>query len=385
MTDVVTVDEVVGRAVAVTGLDDLGDPACCEGLAVLLDCVAREAELNDIGRMILRTWVHERLVNRLQVVDWARTHPEVRDEQVERPIVVVGMLRTGSTLLCELLARDPANRPLMKWEGLNALPPPETATFTTDPRVAAEVEKQEGIYSVVPELKAVHWEPGDGPTECVALLTQSFRAQDWHGLFKIPSYVEWFHACDMQPAYDYHRLSLQLLQSRAPGRWTLKAPGHLLALDAVLATYPDARVVVLHRDPMKTVPSSASLSVTSRPDSLSTADFDGYFGPLWVDVLGTMVDRLVDFRDRNGDDGFVDVHYRDFVRDPVATVDRIYGHFGESLGDQAAGAMRRHLASHPKGKHGAHAYTLDDFGLDEPAVRDRFAAYVERFGIEEES
>jgi hypothetical protein len=382
--DTVTVDEVVGAAVAATGLDDLGDPACCEGLAVLLDCVAREAQLNDVGRMILRSWVHERLVNRLRVTEWVRTHPEVHDEKVERPIVVVGMLRTGSTLLCELLASDPANRPLMKWEGLHAIPPPETATFTTDPRVAAEVEKQEGIYSMVPALKAVHWEPGDGPTECVALLTQSFRAQDWHGLFKIPGYVEWFHACDMQPAYDYHRLSLQLLQSRAPGRWTLKAPGHLLALDALLATYPDARIVVLHRDPMKTVPSSASLSTTSRPDSLSTADFDGYFGPLWVEVLGTMVDRLVDFRDRNGDEGFVDVHYRDFVRDPVGTVGAIYGHFGESLSAEAEAAMHAHLASHPKGKHGSHTYTLDDFSLDERAVRDRFAAYVERFGIGEE-
>jgi hypothetical protein len=384
MTDVVTVDEVVGAAVAATGLDDLGDPACVDGLTVLLDAVGREAALNDVGRMILRTWTHERLVNRLQVVDWVGKHPEVRAERVQRPIVVVGMLRTGSTLLCELLARDPANRPLMKWEGLHALPPPETATFTTDPRIAAEVEKQEGIYSMVPALKAVHWEPGDGPTECVALLTQSFRAQDWHGLFKIPSYVEWFHGCDMQPAYDYHRLSLQLLQSRAPGRWTLKAPGHLLALDALLATYPDARIVVLHRDPMKTVPSSASLSVTSRPDSLSNADFDGYFGRLWVDVLGTMVDRLVDFRDRNGDDGFVDVHYRDFVCDPVATVEQIYGHFGESLTDEAAAGMRSHLAAHPQGRHGAHAYTLDDFGLDVRVVRDRFAAYVERFGIEEE-
>ena len=383
--DVVTVDEVVSAAAAETGLDDLGDPACCEGLAVLLDCVAREAALNDLGRMILRGWVHERLVNRLRVTDWVRRHPEVRDGRVERPIVVVGMLRTGSTLLCELLACDPANRPLMKWEGLNALPPPESATFTTDPRIAAEVEKQEGIYAMVPRLKAVHWEPGDGPTECVALLTQSFRAQDWHGLFKIPGYVEWFHACDMQPAYDYHRQSLQLLQSRAPGRWTLKAPGHLLALDVLRATYPDARIVVLHRDPMKTVPSSASLSVTSRPDSLSTADFDGYFGPLWVDVLGTMVDRLVDHRDRRGDEGFVDVRYRDFVADPVATVGRIYAHFGESLSEEAATGMQDHLTSHPQAKHGAHAYTLADFGLDEQTVRDRFGAYTERFGIEEEA
>jgi hypothetical protein len=382
--DRVTVDEVVSKAMAGTGLDDLGDPAWREGLDVLLDAVEREAALNDVGRMILRTWIDERLVNRLRLTAWVREHPEVRDEEVRAPIVVVGMLRTGSTLLCELLAADPANRPLMKWEGLNAVPPPEAAGFTTDPRIAAEVEKQEAIYSMVPRLKAVHWEPGDGPTECVALLTQSFRAQDWYGLFRIPSYAQWFHACDMHPAYDYHRLSLQVLQSRAPGRWTLKAPGHLLALDQLVATYPDARIVVLHRDPVRTVASSASLSATSRPDSLSTADFGGYFGRLWLDVLGTMVDRLVDHRDREGDARFCDLHYRDLVADPVGAVRGIYAHFGEELPPDAAGLMQAHLAAHPQGRHGAHRYTLADFGLTETEVRDRFAAYCERFDVEEE-
>lgn len=384
MSEVVTVDEVVSKAAAETGLDDLGDPAWREGLEVLLDSVDHEAELNDVGRMILRTWIHERLVNRLQVTAWASEHPEVLDEQVRTPIVVVGMLRTGSTLLCELLACDPGNRPLMKWEGLRAIPPPETATFESDPRIAVEVEKQEAIYSMVPKLKAVHWEPGDGPTECVALLTQSFRSQDWHGLFRIPSYIEWFHACDMQPAYDYHRLSLQLLQSHSPGRWSLKAPGHLLALDALLATYPDARVVVLHRDPARTVASSASLSANSRPDSLSTADFDGYSGLMWVDVLGTMVDRLIDYRDRRGDDRFCDLHYQELAADPVGAVGGIYQHFGEAMSPAAESRMHRHLAAHPKGEHGAHAYTLADFGLRETEVRDRFAAYCERFDVEVE-
>jgi hypothetical protein len=175
-----------------------------------------------------------------------------------------------------------------------------------------------------------------------------------------------------------------VLQSRAPGRWTLKAPGHLLALDALLATYPDARVVVLHRDPIRTVPSSASLSVTARPDSLSHADFDGYWGPLWVDVLGTMVDRLVEYRDRAGDASFLDVQYRDFVTDPVGTVRTIYAHWGDELSPDAAAGMQQHLASHPQGKHGAHAYTLADFGLDERAVRKRFAPYCERFAVRQE-
>jgi hypothetical protein len=381
----VTVDEVVSKASAETGLDDLGDPAWREGLEVLLDAVEREADLNDVGRMILRTWIDARLVNRLRVVDWVRQHPEVRDEEIHRPLVVVGMLRTGSTLLCELLACDPANRPLMKWEGLDAIPPPETATFRSDPRIAVEVDRQEGIYSMVPQLKAVHWEPGDGPTECVALLTQSFRAQDWHGLFRIPSYIDWFHSCDMQPAYDYHRLSLQVLQSSAPGRWSLKAPGHLLALNALVATYPDARIVVLHRDPARTVASSASLSVTARPDSLANSTAEDYWGPMWVDVLGTMVDRLIEHRDRCGDERFLDVHYDELVGDPVGTVARIYAHFGETLSPEAEELMHAHLAAHPKGKHGAHRYTLADFGLDEVAVRDRFAAYTERYAVEVEA
>lgn len=384
MSDVVTVDEVVSKAIAETGLEDLGDPRWRDGLQALLDAVVREAELNDVGRMILRTWIHERLVNRLQVTAWVSDHPDVRDGLVRAPIVVVGMLRTGSTLLCELLACDPANRPLMKWEGLHAIPPPESATFDHDPRIAVEVEKQEAIYSMVPRLKAVHWEPGDGPTECVALLTQSFCAQDWYGLFRIPSYIEWFHGYDMQPAYDYHRLALQVLQSHAPGRWTLKAPGHLLALDQLVATYPDARVVVLHRDPLRTVASSASLSVTSRPDSLSSADFDGYYGAMWVNELGTMVDRLIEHRGRVGNDRFYDLHYRELVTDPVPAVDGIYAHFGETLSPEAKSRMHSHLAAHPKGKHGAHAYTLADFGLNEHDVRDRFAAYCERFDVEVE-
>ena len=210
----------------------------------------------------------------------------------------------------------------------------------------------------------MHWEPGDGPTECVALLTQSFRAQDWHGLFRVPSYIEWFHACDMQPAYDYHRLSLQVLQSHAPGRWSLKAPGHLLALDALVATYPDARIVVLHRDPARTVASSASLSVTARPDSLSASTPERYWGPMWVDVLGTMVDRLIEHRDRHGDERFLDLHYHELVDDPVGAVARIYTYFGETLSPEAEDLMhaRRLLAA--GGGLGDRAELLADVGAD---------------------
>ena len=386
MTDTVGVSEVVDRAITTTGLDDFGNElAWRDGLEVLLGAVGAEADLNDIGRSILRTWLAERLENRLRVIQWWRHNPEVHTAPVVAPIIVVGMLRTGSTLLCELLAADPANRALMKWEGLNCVPPPTAAGFATDPRIGPEIAKQEAIYSMVPALKAVHWEPGDGPTECVALLTQSFRAQDWYGLFRVPSYLDWFHHCNMAPAYEYHRLCLRMLQTAAPGRWTLKAPGHLLALDALRAVYPDARIVVLHRDPLRTVPSSASLSANSHPESLSHSDIRDHFPPMWLATLGTMTDRLIAHRDRRGDDGFVDVKYHDLVADPVGTVRHIYAAFGDALSTVGADAMRAHLAAHPQGEHGSHRYTPEELGLSSTAIRDRFAVYCDRFAVPSEA
>ncbi|MBW2316267.1 MAG: sulfotransferase, partial [Deltaproteobacteria bacterium] len=207
MGELFTSLDLVDGAVRETGLGDFGAGAWRDGLDALVEMSLAEADLNLVGLGILKSWSHRRLVNRLRVVDWVKRHPEVRDERIERPIFVLGMLRTGTTILCELLACDPANRPLMKWEGLESVPPPRRETFTTDPRIAQMVETVEFQMSMVPELRAVHYEPGDGPTECVALLTQAFRAQDLAcGIFQSPSYAEWYRGCDFGPAYDYHHL-----------------------------------------------------------------------------------------------------------------------------------------------------------------------------------
>ncbi len=378
-------DALIEAARDETRLDAFGDPAWREGLERLLESAAREADLNGIGREVLRSWIHRRLVCRLRVIDWTQRHPEIARERIKRPLFVTGMLRTGTTLLCELLACDPENRPLWKWEALDCVPPPERGHFADDPRVAKMVAEMERTYAMVPTLKAIHFEPGDGPTECVALLGQAFRSQDWVGLFRVPGYHAWLHGdCDMGPAYRHHRLALQLLQSRAPGRWSLKAPGHMFALAALLAEYPDARIIVTHRDPHKTVASSASLSLTARPESLmrSRSDLHHYFGALWLEILGTMVDRLLAFRARHGDAGFADLHYTDFVRDPIAAVRGVYANFGETLSPAAEAAMRSHLAASPQGRHGKHAYSEAEFGLRPEAIDERFRAYRERFGVE---
>ncbi len=384
MADLFTAQELIDAARRETGHEDFGAAAWRDGLEVILESADREAELNPIGREILRGWIHRRLVNRLRVIDWVAEHPEVRGERIEKPLVILGMLRTGTTILCELLACDPAYRPLMKWEALDCCPPPRAESFRSDPRIRAMVDEMENTYKAVPRLKAIHFEPGDGPTECVALLGQAFRSQDWLGLFHVPSYVSWYHACDMEPAYAYHRLALQLLQSRAPGRWSLKAPGHMLALDALFAVYPDARLIVTHRDPVKTVASSASLSFTSRPDSLSTVELGDYFGPLWLRINATMVDRMMEFRARHAAkdaERFLDLHYGDLARNPIESVRRIYDHFGETLTPDAETAMRAHLDAHPKGHHGVHHYSLEAVGLAPEQVRERFSEYCARFDV----
>lgn len=384
VSDLFTGEELIEAAARRTGLVDFGETAWRDGLDALLASAAAEARLNPMGRGILRSWIQRRLENRLRVIDWVKRHPELRQQRVERPLVVLGMLRTGTTLLCELLARDPANRPLMKWEALDCVPPPAAKDFSSDPRIARMVEEMEQTYRAVPRLKAVHWEPGDGPTECVALLTQSFRSQDWYGLFRLPSYVAWLHGCDMLPGYRYHRLCLQLLQAQAPGRWSLKAPGHALALEALSAVYPDARFIVTHRDPRRVVASSVSLSAHSRPETLAEVDVRSSFAPMWLDTLALMVERLMDFRDRHGDARFHDVRYEDFVRDPVREIRRAYARFGEELGAEAEAAMRARLEASPRGRYGTHRYALHDFGLAPEQVDERFERYCRRFDVPRE-
>ena len=391
MVELFTADSLIDEACREAGLDDFGEGAWRDGLEALVHGALAEADLNVVGLGILKSWSQRRLVNRLRVVDWVKRHSELRSERIERPLFVVGMLRTGTTILCELLAADPANRPLMKWEGLACVPPPRAETFTTDPRIAEMVETVEFQMDMVPEMRAVHYEPGDGPTECVALLTQCFRAQDLAcGLFQSPSYLAWYRGCDFRAAYDYEKLCLQLLQSGgARGRWSLKAPGHMHALDDLLAVFPDARVVVTHRDPLKVVPSSMSLLLVTRPHALTNgrdeATTIAYYRQMWMDELSLMVERMQATRERLGEERFYDLQFRDFVQDPVAAVRRAYAHFDDELSPQAEAAMRAHLVQNPRGKHGKNPYTLEGYGLDPGEIRERFASYTQRFGVPEES
>lgn len=378
-----TADDLCAAARAATGLDDFGPDTLHEGLHALMASCEADARLSDIGQFVLKMQIDGMLANRLRFIDWAKQHPEVRDERITAPIVVIGMPRTGTTLLSFLLEQDPFNRSLYVWEAHDIVPPPELETWRgTDPRIAKAMER-EAMTSA--EIKAMHPMPSAGPTECVVLLAADFRSLLFETLAYLPGYSEWLAQCDYQPAYDLHRLQLQILQSRIPvERWALKTPNHLWCLDTVLATYPDARIIWTHRDPVKTVGSVTSLvSTMQRP--LTTDPRPEAAGQLWIGKFRDALDRAAaaraDLAARGGASQIADIDFRAFVADPVGQVRRAYEQFGLELSDLAARRMQAWVDQNPSDKHGVHRYDIADFGIDPADLRARFADYTATYAV----
>jgi hypothetical protein len=376
-----SVAQAIASAQERTGLDDLGADTWSDGLHRLVESLQREACLTEMGEIILGAQIEMSLVNRLAVVDWHRSNPQAVSRPVDSPVFILGLPRTGTTLLSYLLDADAANRSLLRWESFAAVPPPERRTMTTDPRFVTAQGEMEALYEAAPQFKAIHYETAAGPTECVTLLGQDFRSVHYETLANIPSYGEWHEHCDMGPAYEWHRSVLQVLQWSWPGRWVLKSPCHNLALDALDRVYPDARFVCTHRDPTTVVGSLASLvSVLS---GLATEhDFDAYIGRRWLDLTTTMIDRFLAFRDRTDADRFVDIDYRLLATDPLATARGLYDRLGWPWTAGAERAMVAYVNDNPKGRFGTHQYDLSQFALDPAEVGERFAVYRRRFGLE---
>jgi hypothetical protein len=305
----------------------------------------------------------------------------VSDERIEAPFVVIGMFRAGTTFLSYLLEKDERHRPLLRWEAGDSVPPPRLETRGTDPRIAASRAAAAMLDQINPRVRVVQSEEPDGPTECIAVLNQDFKSLTWEAMANVPAYGRWLHATDHRSAYDYHRRVLQVLQSGGVrGRWSLKSPHHALHLDALTAVYPDARLVLMHRDPVILCASVCSL-ITTLTKTFSDADHRRYIAEHWTDMLARSIAKVDAFRAAHPDRRIVDVHYADLVRDPMATMRRVYAAFGDELDGQALRAMAEHVESHPKGQFGRHAYDPGEFGLDAAAIAERFRPYVERYDI----
>ncbi|MBU6329521.1 MAG: sulfotransferase [Acidobacteria bacterium] len=377
------VTDLLEAASATTGgLDDFGDPSFLEGLETFTASCAADGRLSEIGTAAAEGMALGNLVNRLRVIDWHRTHPELAEAVVESPIILIGLPRTGTTALSHLLSVDPALRSLLGWEINESVPPPTTATYRTDPRFVAAMEAPDMLDMLNPEFKAIHHDPPDMPLECATVLGQHFTSLHLATTFNIDGYMQWVLQADHRPAYGYHRLVLQLLQSQCPGRWQLKSPVHLLDPTSLAATYPDARYVLTHRDPVEVIASVCSL-VRSLTSTFTDADFHDAIRGTWPEVVATLLDRQLAFRDAQIAAGngaaFVDIAYADLVAEPLGTVAAIYDAVDQPFTAEAEAAMVAHSAEHRQHRFGSHAYSLEDWGLSRPELEERCAPYLARY------
>jgi hypothetical protein len=380
-------EQLIETACAQTGLADFGAGSFRIGLDRIVDGLEHEARLNDVGEAMAPMTVLGHLTNRLQVTDWHRRHPEIGAADVTPPIVMIGMGRTGSTILHDLFGQDPANRVPRTWEVDHPSPPPEAATYETDARIA---ESQAGIdlaYAMRPELRSMHPMGARLGQECIVITGGEFASAIFNSQYQLPSYLHWVTSeADMAPAYRWHRQFLQLLQWRNPGgRWVLKTGAHLWALPALMNEYPNALIVQTHRDPLRIVASLSSLFAVvqaTASDGVTMADVAGQWSGPVLDAL----DRSVTARQDGTvpSDRVVDVHYNAFMADPFATIRSIYERLGADLTPDAEAGMRGFLRRNRADRHGAHEYSFADTGLDPGTVRERARRYTEYFDVEPE-
>ncbi|HYZ92432.1 MAG TPA: sulfotransferase [Actinomycetota bacterium] len=378
-----TLERLVAQAQEQTGLDDLGDDDWREGLERLLDALG-EARLNELGKTIVPGELVDYLSRRLRIVAWRNAHPAVGDADVTPPIVVVGQARTGTTILHDLLAQDPAARVPLAWEVDSPVPPPQTATYESDRRIEEAEAMSSMVDLVIPNFRAMHPIGPRLAQECVRITGSAFRSMIFPTMYHLPSYAQWLlHEADMAPAYRWHRAYLQHLQSEHPGeRWVLKSPGHIWCLDALVAEYPDAVLIQTHRDPVRIISSISSLIALLRRlacDDPAIPEVAEEFAEYIL--LG--VDRSVDARE-NGTvpaDRVVDVQFRAFMADPFGTIRTVYERLGLELDPGAEARMRTFLDANPSDKHGVHEYTFADTGLDEGEMRERARRYQLYFDV----
>ena len=375
-------ERFVRSACKKTGLSDFGGVDFEPGLQVFLEAVDDEARLSPLGRIMCHKMIGGYLENLLLLAEHRKTHPEVATQQIEQPVFIVGLPRTGTTITFNLFAEDPRHHAPVGWELHWPHPPPKAATFNTDPRVAEGHKMFDNVDRLVPTLAAMHKFGSDLPQECIAITGHTFKSVQFLSTYNVPTFHSWYETQDRVPVYRFHKQFLQHLQSDNPNeRWILKSPEHLSAIDSLLAIYPDAKVVHTHRDPAKVVASLCSLTHALR--SMATDHLDPVqIGQQVLEHWGRALDLAVRDRERHSDkpDQFIDVRFNDVVKDPVDVVLGAYRHFGFESGPDLEAAMRQHITDNPRHKHGQHRYQLSDFGLTPQTVRARFANYYDAFG-----
>lgn len=379
-------EHLLHAAMRRTGVDDFGETSWLEPLQVLLESLVAEASLSVVGRIAARWDAVRFLMNLLRMRDAEKRAPAILRQRIHRPVFITGLPRSGTTFLHRLMMADPVNRAPLVWQTIYPYPPDEVF----DRRIAQVTRQLRAFERLAPEFRGLHPLFATSPQECSEITAHVFRSLRFDTTYEVPTYRAWLDEAGHAPAYQFHKRFLQHLQhqdvmsGQGTGRWVLKCPDHVFALDAIRAVYPDARLVFVHRDPVSVLLSVAKLTevirapFTRRHDPIAIGRQES---ARWLEGARRMIAAE---RAAPSDDSICHVHHLDLITDPMATVAGVYRHVGLTLSEDAEARIARQIARQRNGGYAPHAYHFADHGLDADTERAKFRDYMVQFGIQPE-
>jgi hypothetical protein len=389
MADNFALDTLMAEAQSRSGLTDFGDPAFREPAAIFAHSLDEEANLSAQGRTGMRETVIGYLCDRLKMEEWYRRVPEIADEDLGDPLVIVGLPRTGTTMLYRMLAAAPGFAVPLHYEAASVSPAFNwNFDRAADPRVGVAETRIAGMLAAVPEIASIYPYEALAPEEDIYLYGASFVSTSMQSVARVPSYERWFDTADKAPAYRYLIRALKLLQwqrkrsgAHHATRWLLKTPDHIHSLDALLQAFPGAKIIQTHRDPVDTIPSISSFIRALHRLSAATVDSEG-LGREWCRMFARSMNHAVEVRAAHPDH-FLDILYADTVADPRGVAERVFAFLGEGLDDDAWAEMGKWRDANQREARPSHHYTLEEFGLSPAHVKHAFADYRQSFlGLE---
>lgn len=371
-------DRLLDSARKKSGLD-YQDDFMEEALRVFINSIRNEGKINGFARLAGWNLQERMLVGRFQVEDHLKKNPQIAEEKIEAPAFIIGLPRTGTTILHNLLHTDPATRSPLSWECLYPYPVPNKDNYEVDERIQVCDKEFEQLFKLVPNFKKMHIMTASTPQECIGIHALDFQSYQPMAQYNIPTYLDWYNNSDFYHQFEFHKRMLQYLQSDGVrGRWLLKSPVHLPHIDQLFATYPDAAVITTHRHPVKIVASVSSLmhSVRTLYSDQADARATGQeILKMWSEYLNGFVEQREKHSDKANQ--FVEIYFEDFIKDPVGCAQDVYAHHGWEFTQDVRSRMEKFMADNPKDKHGKHHYSLEEFGLSESEVKKEFSDYID--------
>lgn len=380
-------DAILNQACADTGLDDFGDDLHVEPLQMFVKCAVEEADLSSIGSMSVWNNLVTLAKNRLLIADLLKRHPEIHEIPIDRPIVIAGQARTGTTHLHNLISCDSTLRSLPYWEANEPVPPldEQGKSFDVDPRWQRTAEQLDGLNGALPHFKRIHDMYPDHIHEEISLLAIAYGGMMMETMINSTSWRDYYNASDQTPMYEYLKTLLKVLgfQSGGGKRWLLKSPQHVEQLPTLHKVFPDATVVCTHRDPVSVTTSGITMMAYTARMSIQPQHLKRV-GLYWSDRFESMFRSYAADRDAVPANQSIDVLFHEFMADDVGMVKRIYELADQPFTPELQAAMDQFMVDHPRGKHGRVAYDLGQFDIDRDERRSALQFYVDRFGVQVE-